>query len=808
MTGPRHALRLRILAGAAASALMAGTALAQATPPTPPASTQPKPPPGPTYISADRADRDGDGNLQASGHVSMITDNRTVRADKVTESADGAMVATGNVEAVTVSPPRAAAKPDAGPQRRSIRADSATFDPNTAIISAHGQVRMYQPDGTVEFADSMIFTQDMETGVATNFSAHLAENATIAAANIVRRDENHTEMNRAIFTTCSLCNADGSPKNPTWQISADKVVRDETQHAINFQNAWIKIGGVSLIPLPFFSIADPDQEQKSGLLSPDFQHTERRGLTYDQPYLWAISPYQDLVITPQINTQVNPFVSVDWRKRFYSGQLEVLGGYTYERDFNTSGLQFGPDRSKAYVFADGEFKLSPEWNWGFTAETVRDRRVFDQYSLEYTPPDRGLFEPNDRRLISQLYTVRQGDQSYLSIAALGFQSLRALPLPPNSVGLRPLEDDNTLPFVGPLVEFRYDPDTMIAGGRFRLTGSGVALSRNASPLTGGAPGVDSSRATIEANWRSALTLSDGIRIEPFADARADYYQTGDFSLADTATHNNSRSIATAGADLSWPFVRASGSVTTTVEPIIQVAVSPQSTVNPQIPDEDSLALQLDDTNLFDFNRAPGFDLYESGNRLSAGVRTTIDWGEGHNARLLVGQTFRNKPDPSLPVQSGLAGTSSDWVFDGEVTPVSGLYLFARGRLDNWDLRHVEVGVDAQMDRATGYLRYMRTDQDYTGSPAEDIEGQAQVFIAGNWGILANATRDLEEQQWRRRSIGAVYRDDCLRFELLYQRDNNPLLGARDSSSIVFRLTLVTLGDTGYNNSANRRPGER
>ena len=90
----------------------------------------------------------------------------------------------------------------------------------------------------------------------------------------------------------------------------------------------------------------------------------------------------------------------------------------------------------------------------------------------------------------------------------------------------------------------------------------------------------------------------------------------------------------------------------------------------------------------------------------------------------------------------------------------------------------------------------------------DIEGQAQVFIAGNWGILANATRDLEEQQWRRRSIGAVYRDDCLRFELLYQRDNNPLLGARDSSSIVFRLTLVTLGDTGYNNSANRRPGER
>jgi len=782
MTVPRTPLHLRILAGAAASAMLAGAA-----------SAQDKPATGPTSITAETATT-SNGRIEASGHVEAFNDQGTFRADKMVSEANGVLKADGHVEAVT--------------SERSLKADSATLDPNAAIISANGDIRIYQPDGSVEYASTLIFTRDLETGFATNFAARLPQNGTLAAANIVRRDASFTELNRAIFTACSLCDDKGADKTPTWAISADKVVRDIPDGSINYQNAWIRILGTPVLPLPFFSMADPSVDRKSGLLAPDFQHTERRGLSYEQPWLWAISPSQELVVIPQINAQVNRFGSAYWRKRFYSGILEAQTGYTYDRDFNTSGLKFGPNRGKAYIFADGKFALSPQWSWGFTAQAARDRRLFDQYSLDYSPPDRGLLLPGDRRLISQIYTTRQGDSSYLSIAAFGFQSLRPLIAPPGPFGLRPLEDDNTLPFVGPLVEFRYDPDWTVAGGRLRLVGSGVILNRKASPNVLGAAGIDSSRGTFEGDWRSSITLADGLRIEPFADIRADYYETGDLSTLDTANHANSRTIPTAGLDVSWPLVRTTSGMTTTIEPILQLAISPDSKANPQIPNEDSLAFQFDDTNLFQFNRSPGFDLYEGGQRLTAGVRTTFDWGDGRNARFLIGQSFRSQPDAVLPSETGLKDTTSDWIVAAEITPVTGLSLFSKGRFDNGDLQHIEAGLDANLPGGSGYLRYMRTEKDLTGASAEDVEGQGQIFITKTWGIMATATRDLDQKQWRRRSIGAVYQDDCLRFELLYQRDNNPLLGARDSSSVVFRLTLATLGDTGYNNAANRRPGAR
>jgi LPS-assembly protein len=77
--------------------------------------------------------------------------------------------------------------------------------------------------------------------------------------------------------------------------------------------------------------------RRSGFLAPDFGVSDRRGFSYEQPYVWVISPSQDLVVSPQINTKVNPLLNLEHRKRFYSGLTETRFGYTYERDFNEEG---------------------------------------------------------------------------------------------------------------------------------------------------------------------------------------------------------------------------------------------------------------------------------------------------------------------------------------------------------------------------------------------------------------------------------------------------------------------------------------
>lgn len=740
-------LRMRILAGAAAGAMIGTAAYAQDTP-------------------------------------------FDFSANEVTQDADERIIATGNVEVVN--------------DDRTLRTDSLAFDPNTAVITANGSVQLYQPDGSVEYADSLIFNQDLTTGVATNFSAYLPEDGAIAAANIIRRDDTYTELNRGIFTACDLCDDEGNAKTPTWSVSAEKVVRDEATQSINYRNAVVYIRGVPVLYSPFFSHADPSADRKSGLLAPHFQHTDRRGLSWEQPWLWAISPYQDLVISPQINTRVSPFLNADWRRRFHNGQIDAQVGYTYERDFNSRGLEFGPDRSKAYILAAGEFDTSPNWHWGFTAERARDRRLFDQYSISFNRPDRGLYAADDRRLISQVYTVRQGERSYFSVAALSFQSLRPLPGAPLPSGVLPLEDDDTLPFVGPLLEFRYEPAGDVAGGRLRIRGSGALIERETSQFNPADPGIDTRRATLEADWRRSITTDGGVRIEPFLFARGDVYSVSDLPAGPLVDGNASRGIATAGVDISWPFIRVDGGTTTVVEPIIQIALSPDTRRDPLIQNEDSLGFEFDYTNLFAVQRFPGFDLYEGGQRVNVGVRTSFDWGGGRNAQFIVGQSFRADADPALPAQSGLRDTASDWIFGAQVNPAPGWSFFTNARFDDLDMQRFEAGIDASTDRFSGYFRYLQTEADYNGLPQEDFEGAAQVFVTENWGFLADAVRDVENDVWRQRSLGIVYEDDCLRFEMLYQRDNNPVLEQRESTSIVVRLTLATLGEAGYRDYTARR----
>ena len=75
----------------------------------------------------------------------------------------------------------------------------------------------------------------------------------------------------------------------------------------------------------------------SGFLVPNASVSDRRGLSYEQPYYWAISPSADLIVSPQINSKIAPFLNGQVRKRFYSGDVDVRFGYTHARDFDGKG---------------------------------------------------------------------------------------------------------------------------------------------------------------------------------------------------------------------------------------------------------------------------------------------------------------------------------------------------------------------------------------------------------------------------------------------------------------------------------------
>jgi len=805
-------LRTRLLAGAAL-ACAPGVALAQAAPPAPQTTPQAASTPGPdgltpqaVYVDARETTREGD-----------------------------VVVLTGGP-----GPDRALARF----QGHTLRAETIRYDLAGGVGGAEGQVELISPMGDAVFASQIELDDQLRAGVAVDFATRLSNGASLMAASAVRRSENVNELNYALFTPCPICDANG-PKTPSISIQAEKVVQNEEMRAILYRNALFRVGGVPVFYLPVFAHPDPTVERASGFLIPIPTYDEGRGVSLELPYLHVVSPSEDWLISPQINTRVAPLLNLQWRRRFDDGVVVVRGGYTRERNFGDfdlngdgrpeSNVKFDDATNRSYLLAHARFDPDGPWRWGFTAERVSDKTLFDRYDVRDPYQDNGLYYGDRRRLISQLYAERQTRRSYLSIAAFSMQSLRVARFDPVTPALNVFENDDALPLVAPIIEARWEPNQPVFGGRLRLRGSAVSLYRDAyvgSPVlrpeiippgpTTGLDGVDTRRVTGQADWRRAFISPAGVRWEPFVDLRADAYSIAQLppflGLADETV---TRTRATAGLDVSYPLIRrlASGA-DVIIEPMGQASFSTDVDQDPRIPNEDSQTVELDEASLFRMDRFPGHDLMEGGFRLTAGVRATIRWPNARSASLFVGRSSRGQeendfrvPIPDDPTRlydpTGLASKTSDWVVQGTFSPSDRVRGWFHTTVDgSGDVRRAEAAVDGRWGRRDmATVSYIVDRSNPLGGPLnrnyEFVQLAAQQFVVGNWGVTVAGIADLERDIITRSEAGIVFDDDCFRFEIGFRRDNTRVRPSGPSEGVFIRLNLATFGGTGYGRGETR-----
>ena len=237
-----------------------------------------------------------------------------------------------------------------------------------------------------------------------------------------------------------------------------------------------------------------------------------------------------------------------------------------------------------------------------------------------------------------------------------------------------------------------------------------------------------------------------------------------------------RGQGVAGVDLSYPLIRAMDRGQVILEPLVQVAVSPRSDPvlvgknpdgTPIYFNEDSVAFEFDETNLFRANKFPGFDLYEGGQRINAGLRASARYDNGFNGTLLVGRSLRRQADDIFPLRTGLRPKASDWVVAAQAN-MPGIALYARSRLDNdtGAVRRFEAGADVSNRFGNGSVRYLRDNLDISGVKQENLDARGQINLTSRWAVSLYGARDLQNDVWRRRDIGVVYTDDCVRVEVI------------------------------------------
>jgi LPS-assembly protein len=694
---------------------------------------------------------------------------------------DDIIIATGNVTS------RA--------QGRTIRADKIIYNQRTGLVNASGNVTIINADGTSQFADQLTLDDELASGVASNFTARLPDGAVLAAAAAVRREGVGNLLSNVIYTSCKICK-DGSSK-PTWVIRARRANQNEAKETINYNDVVFEVKGVPLLYIPYFQHADPGVGRRSGFLQPKPGQSSRFGWFWEQPYLNVIDRSSDITVTPLISQYLNPLLQVQYRRRFFSGDINLDGSFTREKFFLKRGEKFGDLEWRSHLFARAKFDINETWDWGFGAETASDDLYLFRYRIASDGQPRGLIRPQAARLMSEVFVQGQTENFYVRSIAASFQDLVGVPGDPNA-------RRKNVPKVAPLIEANYRLNWGPMNGRIDVNSSAVSLSRTEGRL-------DSARASVGAQWRGSRILPGGIVIVPLAYARTDLYNYSAQTRGSVAdfkplpSDSFARALGLVSVQASWPLIRPGNRFTTTLEPKANLTFASQASEQDRVRVEDARGFEMDATSLFRSVGAPGNDQWESGNRLSIGLNAGLDLNQDPAAALrgpsrvnvFLGRRFRTDADANFGRASNLDRQNSDWVSEVDFTFKDIASLGGRVRFDGktGNVVHTEAVARLKLWRTETDFRF----HDFAAQTAgiertnAEFQGSTRFTINKNFKVFASLNRNITDKANLYEAYGIIYGDECTDFRLFYESIGTRSRFLEPSNSIRFQIAFRTLG---------------
>ena len=663
-------------------------------------------------------------------------------ADEITyDSETGVVTAKGSVEVYY--------------GQRTLTADQIVYDERTGRIRATGELVLRDPTGTTVFADAADLDAELKDGLVEGARSILDQNTRLAAVEARRVDERYNTLSKAVYSPCKVCSDEPTP---LWRIRARRVIHDEQEKVIHYENAWFDVMGVPVGWLPYFQHPDPSVDRATGLLFPQFLTSSVFGYGIKQPIYWAIDESSDLTITPFVYTQPGAILEGEYRRAFDSGNLEIYGSIGYD-DYD------GDQRVRGHLDTEGQFDLGNRINWGWDITFTSDDAYLSRF--DYTYPD---------RLNSELFVERYGNNGFFDVSGLYFQSLRDN------------ERAGDIPIGLPVLDARYELDDKWFGGVVGLFTSGHALLRN--------EGRDASRLTVGMDWERSTILSSGIALTGFAEGRADLFTSYDDSSISDDTSTRLSGQVGLEARYPWIYTQKSGA-THVIEPVVQAILAPYGGNGANIPFEDSLVTEFDDTNVIDRNHFSGLDNFEDGPRLNFMVRYDAALSETLDFDFSVGRVFRLEDNAAFSSGSGLQNSISDYVTAWNLSWSPYVSLNHRMRFDDdLQIARNEVGGRVSIHPFSLGARYVFFEADNSiASPLdrEEVSAFAGWQITDNWSMTTSMRRDLELGDFVTAGGTLTYRNECCEIELFAQRDFNSSSNAPASTSGGLRVKLLTLG---------------
>lgn len=612
-----------------------------------------------------------------------------------------------------------------------VLADRITYDQNTGIVRASGNVAVAEPDGNVFFAEEAELQNEVRTGVISNFRARLTGDALFVAREARKVDANVTEMDYAVYSACKVC--EGSA--PMWQLKAQKIRYDEEAQSISYNHARMELFGVPVLYTPYFSHAAPDADRKSGFLMPSYEYNGNLGAVVSAPYYWNIAPQMDAVITPIYTSDQGPVIAGEFRHLLPSGSYSLGGSFTRPDDIDSQGRPAGGKDWRGHIEGEGRFRISDVWHWGFNGKRASDDTYLRRYDFSY-----------EDLLTSTAYVQGYTGRSFANIEAVTFQ------------GLRQTDNADTMPLIHPWVDAGHETEPGWMGSRFGVSGNLMALSRDL--------GSDSRRISSTAYWRLPMVSAGGHVMELRPQLRADMYSVSDSVTANGQPFDGTKGRAIPELHFNWkyPVIRRFASSSLILEPTAQVVLGVNGIDSDGIPNDDSLALEFSDSNLFMANHYPGYDLVESGTRINYGIRGQWDYDSGGRVLFLFGQNYHTDRDNLFPYSDDLDQELSDYVGRVAWAYSDNVEFGYRFRLDRKDaeIKRSEIESQFNIDPLRLNLNYVRIERDTYLDDSEEIRAASRLRLNRNWAWTALARNDLSDNGGLiQAGTGLQYQNECV-----------------------------------------------
>ncbi|TLG74080.1 LPS assembly protein LptD [Methylocystis sp. B8] len=671
---------------------------------------------------------------------------------------------------------------------RLLEADSVVYDRNTSRVYAEGHAKVTERDGTIARAERFDLTDDFKTGFIESLQVDTPNNTHFTAPRAERAGDT-TTFDMGTYTACEACRDD--PAKPrTWQIRAKRIIHDNVEKMVYYEDASFELLGMPIAYVPFWSSPDPSVKRKSGFLSPFSMYRPQLGTGFGIPYFWAIAPDYDLTVTPMYFTRQGPFVTAEFRQRFDNGGYTIRAEGTHVGDssaFAPAPYGARDRRWRGAVQSFGEFWLNDRWRAGWDITALSDRYFLQDYN-QYNYLLQNYFF---REASSTIYLTGQGPRSFFDMRGYYFQVLSPADLQAQQPVVHPVIDYNRVIDIDPAA-------TAGIGGQLEVDANMTSTSENVANFESIQPrtfdrnyglynvcqlyarasdparstcllrgvGGNYEHATISGAWKRKFIDPVGGVWTPFAFARfvgsyLDYDQQGLYPVFNQmqspipdgaqaqflgGLDNRFRGQALPGAGAEWRYPILARSVFGDIvfEPIAQLVARPNQTSIPSLVNIDAQSLVFDDSTLFEWSKFSGYDRFETGVRLNYGGQATMSLPNGGFINTMIGQSsqiaganpYAQIDAANVGLNSGLNSRTSDIVGRFAFAPSSLLSFVAKGRFDKNSLRgrRIDLVATLNLDPISVQLQYAN----YASQQAIGFDMRRQgLFASAQYNITKN-----------------------------------------------------------------------